>query len=240
MQGLFSLMGFTIAVIPSALLIFITPGLNRRRRLAGFVSRLCLRAAGMSVSVEGLDRLPKNEACVVVANHASYLDGIVLQGMLPPTFSFVIKREMEKVPFVNFLLMRLGSQYVDRSNRHKGGRDTLRILHLANSGQALGFFPEGTFEKEPGLRRFHLGAFTTAARNDLPVCPTLIEGTRGILPSDEWLPKPGIIRVRVLDKIKPSGSDPVSVRALRDQARDIILHSHTEPDSTTDTTLSMG
>lgn len=225
-----SLVGFLVVVIPAALVVFITPGLHRRRRIASAGARLCLLAAGMPIRVSGLDHLPKDQACVVVANHASYLDGIVLQAALPPTFSFVIKREMENVPFVNFLLMRLGSQYVDRANQHKGGRDALRILKLANSGQALGFFPEGTFRHDAGLRKFHLGAFTTAARNDLPVCPTVIKGTRHNLPADARLPSPGPIEVAVLDQLKPDGSEAEQVRELRTHARDLILEHCGEPD----------
>ncbi len=213
------------------MVVMAAPGLKRRRRLARLAARFSLMASGSPLRVRGLDKLPQNQPCVVVANHASYLDGIVLQGALPPNFSFVIKREMEKVPFVNFLLLRLGSQYVDRSDRKKGGRDALRILRLARSGQALGFFPEGTFDSQPGLKRFHLGAFTTAARHGLPLCPIRIEGTRDILPADAWLPNPDVIQVTVLDCIEPpENHDQASIRALRDRARQTLLESHPEPD----------
>lgn len=226
-------------VVPTALVVLATPGLERRRRVAGMAARMSLRAGGNRLKVSGLEQLPDDRPCVVVANHASYLDGIVLQGALPPNFSFVIKREMERVPLVNFLLIRLGSQYVDRSDRRKGGRDALRILRLAKSGQALGFFPEGTFDEEPGLKRFHLGAFTAAARHKLPICPILIKGTRSILPADAWLPKPGRIEVQILDCLDPpENHDQASVKALRDQARETILTHHVEPDLLLSQTLS--
>ena len=224
-------MGFVVVVLPAAILVIAAPGLARRRRFAKQAARFSLLASGSPIQVAGLDKLPQDQPCVVVANHASYLDGIVLQGALPPNFSFVIKREMEKVPFVNFLLMRLGSQYVDRSDRRKGGRDALRILRLAQSGQALGFFPEGTFDSRPGLKRFHLGAFTAAARHRMPLCPIRIEGTRDILPADAWLPRPGLIRVTVLDCLEPPDNhDQASIRDLRDRARQTLLQSHPEPD----------
>ena len=89
--------------------------------------------------------------CVVVANHASYLDGVVMAAALPPRFGFVIKREMNDVPVAGLLLRRIGSEFVDRFNRHKGGTDARRVLRTAASGHSLVFFPEGTFTPEVGL-----------------------------------------------------------------------------------------
>ena len=116
------------------------PSLRRRRLVAGVFSRAFLRAAGIPFSVEGLHRLPQ-APCVVVANHASYIDGLVAAAALPPDFAFVIKKEMVRVPLAGLLLRRLGSQFVERFNRHKGGVDARRVLKLAATGQSLVFFP---------------------------------------------------------------------------------------------------
>ena len=67
------------------------PGLRARRRVAGAFSRWFFGIAGIPLRVEGLDRLPE-APCVVVANHASYIDGIVAAAALPPDFAFVIKK----------------------------------------------------------------------------------------------------------------------------------------------------
>ena len=71
---------------------------------------------------------------------------------------------------------RLG---VRRSRRPHDRQRTARALHsLATRGSALGFFPEGTFDKAPGLKAFQLGAFSAAARANLPVVPVVIHGAR--------------------------------------------------------------
>lgn len=121
-------------------------------------------------------------ACVVVANHASYLDGIVLKAALPARFSFVIKKEITDVPLASLLLRRIGSEFVDRFNRQAGAIDARRLIKAAAGGQALVFFPEGTFIAQPGLGKFHTGAFATAARAALPIVPVVIRGTRTIGP----------------------------------------------------------
>ena len=113
-----------------------------------------------------------------MANHASYLDGLVLTAALPPRFAFVIKKEMDRVPLASLLLRRIGSEFVDRHNRHKGAMDARRVLRRASQGQSLVFFPEGTFSTQPGLLRFHTGAFATAVRANCSVAPVVIRGAR--------------------------------------------------------------
>jgi 1-acyl-sn-glycerol-3-phosphate acyltransferase len=157
------------------------PGLRQRRLLAGFGSRAFLRVAGIAFSVEGIERLPTTP-CVVVANHASYIDALAIAAALPPDFAFVIKKEMVKVPIAGLLLSRLGSQFVERFDRHKGATDARRVLKLAAAGQSLMFFPEGTFDENRRIGRFLGGAFTTALRNRMPVVAVAIHGTRNVMP----------------------------------------------------------
>jgi 1-acyl-sn-glycerol-3-phosphate acyltransferase len=157
------------------------PTLRGRRRVAGVCSRIFLQGAGIPFSVRGLESLPK-VPCVVVANHASYIDGLVAAAALPPDFAFVIKREMVRVPLASLLLRRLGSQFVERFDRHKGGVDTRRVLKLAATGQSLVFFPEGTFDEKARIGKFLGGAFATASRTEMPVVAMAIRGSRAVLP----------------------------------------------------------
>jgi 1-acyl-sn-glycerol-3-phosphate acyltransferase len=157
------------------------PSLRQRRVVAGKVGRAFLWVAGIPFKVEGLERLPKTP-CVVVANHASYIDAIAICAALPPEFAFVIKKEMVKVPLASLLLRRLGSQFVERFDRHKGATDARRVLKLAATGQSLMFFPEGTFDETRKIGRFLGGAFTTAARAEMPVVAVAIHGTREVMP----------------------------------------------------------
>jgi 1-acyl-sn-glycerol-3-phosphate acyltransferase len=201
-----------------------------RRRIARGAARTFFRCTGIRVAVSGLDRLPPG-ACVVVANHASYLDGVILVAALPPRFAFVIKREMIRMPLASMLLRRLGSEFVERFDRHKGGIDARRVLRAAARGQALAFFPEGTFTERVGLARFHAGAFVAAARSGLPLVPTVIRGARLVLPPATALPRRGLIEVEILEPLPAAGHDEHdgAVR-LRDAARAAMLARITDPD----------
>jgi 1-acyl-sn-glycerol-3-phosphate acyltransferase len=158
------------------------PSLRARRQVAGTVARMFFRLAGIPLRIEGVERLPQTP-CVVVANHASYIDGIVAAAALPPAFAFVIKKEMVRVPLASLLLRRLGSAFVERFDRHRGGADTRRVWKLAAGGQSLVFFPEGTFDTRRQIGRFLGGAFATAKRSNMPVVAVAIHGTREVLPS---------------------------------------------------------
>jgi 1-acyl-sn-glycerol-3-phosphate acyltransferase len=177
----YCLVAFTILGLAVLGINLFLPKERQRRAVAGALSRAFLRVAGIPFSVKGLERLPQSP-CVAVANHASYIDAIVIVAALPPDFAFVIKKETERVPLVGLLLRGLGSQFVERFDRHKGATDARRVLKVAAQGQSLMFFPEGTFDEKRQIGRFLNGAFATAARSKMPVVAVAIHGTRDVLP----------------------------------------------------------
>jgi len=226
----YALATFGLLAVIALLFILPVPWLALRRRIARRFARIALAACGMRLSVSHPERLGA-EPCIVVANHCSYLDGIVLYAALPPTFGFVIKREMSRVPLANLLLRRIGAHYVDRNRGQKGARDARKLLRQARSGGALAFFPEGTFGHEPGLMRFRSGAFVVAARSSLPIVPVAIRGTRAALPPGTLMPWPGRIEIE-LAPVQPA---PVSTREEHVEqaltaARQAILQRIPDPD----------
>lgn len=222
---------FVLLGLCTLLLLLIVPGIHNRRRLAQWSARCVLHATAIRFELINPHLLP-GEPCVVVANHCSYLDGLLMKAALPARFSFVIKKEMVKVPLAGLLLKRIGSLFVDRANRHASGMDARRIMREAVDGKSLVFFPEGTFTTRVGLQGFHLGAFATAQRAALPVVPVVIHGTRRILrPGSPW-PRPGLVEVEILGMLAQGTvkRDRSQTELLRDQARARILMALGEPD----------
>jgi 1-acyl-sn-glycerol-3-phosphate acyltransferase len=226
--GLWALLLVIPVVLLAALPILSLPRLESRRKAAAAACRAYFRLCGLPVRRIGLARLPPG-ACVIVANHASYVDGPLLFASLPPRFGFVIKKEASRAPLLGVLLQRLGHHFVERSNRHEGAGDTRRILRALEQGEAAAFFPEGTFHPDPGISRFHGGAFALASRTGLPVAPIAIRGTRRVLGGGRMLPRWGRIEVEVLDPLPPqAGAGDAAVR-LRDAARERIAAGAGEP-----------
>jgi len=232
LYGIYAIVLFLILGLGTLLLVLLVPGMLRRRAVARGMARAFFTLAGMPLTVKGLERLPPGQ-CVVVSNHASYLDGVVFTAALPARFAFVIKREMNGVPLAGLLLRRLGSHFVERFNRNRGAADARRVLRDAINGNSLAFFPEGTFTPTPGLLKFHTGAFTTAIRAGCPIVPATVRGTRVALSPTGGFPRPQRIEVRILDSIPPpsSAADDAAVE-FRDLARAMILTELGEPDLT--------
>lgn len=133
------------------------------------------------------------------------------------------------MPAAGFLLKRIGSEFVDRHSAGGRRRDAMRVLRRAEEGHALVFFPEGTFDEVPGLKRFHIGAFAAAVRGGMPVVPTVIHGARRALPNRALIVRPGRIRVEILGPIEVPAS-PHATEELRSAARGAILSRLEEPD----------
>ncbi len=209
----------TLALIALTVNLFL-PTLRARRRVAGTLSRVFFRLAGIPLRIEGLDRLPQTP-CVVVANHGSYLDGIVVAAALPPAFAFVIKKEMVRVPLAGVFLRRLGSAFVERFDRHQGGADTRRVWKLAAGGQSLVFFPEGTFDARRQVGRFLGGAFATARRSQMPVVAAAIHGTRDVLPSGGITVYRHPLRFEILEVL--------DAEHARERSRQLIAEAVGEP-----------
>lgn len=226
--GVYCWLVFLVFALVCLNILIVMPGLGRRRAIARFTARAVFVAWGVRLRISGTERLPA-ERCIVVANHASYLDGLVMTAALPPRFAFVIKKEMDRVPLASLLLRRIGSEFVDRHNRHKGAMDARRVLRRAAEGQSLVFFPEGTFSTRPGLLRFHTGAFATAFRAGCTVVPTVIRGTRKVLHSRAAIPTPALVTIEVLAILEPLAHAEAAAH-LRDNARRMMLAHLGEPD----------
>ncbi len=225
--GVYAALIFAAATLVSLALLAVIPELARRRRIVRRTAASVFQLTGTRVVISGLSHIPA-EPCIIVANHASYLDGPILTAALPPRFGFVIKREMTSVPLAHFLLRRIGSEFVERNDAHKSAADARRILQKARAQESLAFFPEGTFTAEPGLRRFHNGAFAAALRGQVPIVPVVIRGSRRMLPAERVLPRPGRIDVLVKPALFPSATSDVA--GLLAEARRSILAELDEPD----------
>jgi 1-acyl-sn-glycerol-3-phosphate acyltransferase len=195
-----------------------------------------LKLTGTPLMVQGLENLPPpGTPYVLVANHASYLDGIVLVAALPEPLHFVAKRELESHFVSRTYLRNIGTQFVERFDLQQGLADTERLLAVIRNGRPLGFFPEGTFRRMPGLLPFRMGAFVVAAQAHVPVIPVVLRGTRSILREGHWLPRRGTVQAIVGKPIAPLGDDWNAAILLRDATRREMLMHLREPDLSLET-----
>lgn len=209
-----------------ALLMTLLPLSARARWTIGHqFSRLFLRLAGVRLTIVRDEPALAPTGEVIVANHSSYLDGVVLAAALPQPCRFVAKRELARTPLVGRFLQRLGAVFVERFDVRAGVDDARRLAKLVAEGESCIFFPEGTFVRAAGLLPFHLGAFSAAVAADRPIVPIAVQGTRLLLPDQQWLPRRSPITVHIGSRIgMPQGKNAFAATIqLRDAARQYIL-----------------
>ncbi len=229
LHGLWLALLLAVALPPLWLLALLLPGSARVEHTVRGWCRVLLALGGVRLEASGLAQLPPTGAAVLVANHESYLDAVVLLAMLPANVRFVAKRELLDTPLIGTIIRRAGHLPVERADLSRSVADADRASFLLRRGRALCFFPEGTFRRAPGLMPFRLGAFKAAVETGSVVIPLAIRGTRAILPADAWIPRPGRVLLTVGASLTPTAEGWPEIVRLRDAARAMIAAACGEP-----------
>jgi 1-acyl-sn-glycerol-3-phosphate acyltransferase len=224
-RGLFTAYVLAILLITLPVLwVYLLLGASSRRaeRAAKRWSRLALRLCGIRVRITGLENLKNIRAGILIANHASYIDPVVLMAAIPPEFHFIAKRRLADYPLIGTVIRKAGHVTIEKadvSHRLAGAED---IAALLAKDELLMIFPEGTFLRPAGLLPFRLGAFKGAVETGRPIVPIALRGTRHILPDGTWLLRHGPIDVTIGAPFRPGAQGWQEMVRLRDAARDEI------------------
>lgn len=188
-------------------------------------SRGILKVTGVSLSVEGLENIPKDTACVFVGNHRSYYDIPILLTALDAPHGILAKEELEKIPLLNRWMKLLGCVFVKRDDIRASVKALNDATAIVESGRSFVIFPEGTRYKgeEGGAGEFKAGAFRIAIKTGVPVVPVAISGARGLFEGHGLRATPGDIRVRILPAIQTAGMSKAEQKQLPDAVRQTIL-----------------
>jgi len=153
------------------------------------------------VRIEGRDKIRREAAYVMVANHQSLLDILVLFRLFVH-FKWVSKIENFRVPFIGWNMSL--NRYI---KLRRGSRESVAYMMRAceralGQGNSIMMFPEGTRSPDGRLKDFKSGAFSLAQRTRAPILPIVIEGTASALPKRGFvLQGRHAIRIRILDEI---------------------------------------
>jgi 1-acyl-sn-glycerol-3-phosphate acyltransferase len=218
---------FAVFALGGAAVLCVLPRPALRERWTHLVARALIFLSKLEIRVSGT---APAQPVVFVANHASYVDSLILTALLPAGAHFAAKREFVSVPVVGWLLARFGTRFVERFDAREAIEGARGLAAAARAGDSLVVYPEGTFTREPGLRGFHMGAFVASAQSGRPVVPVALRGTRSVLRADSWLPRRARVEVFIEAPLAPRGAEWSNALALRDAARRAILARCGEPD----------
>ncbi len=168
----------------------------------------------------GRELLPWRGAAMLVANHASLIDILVLFDLFRP-FKWVSKAEIFRVPVIGWNMRLNGYVPLVRGSGESVRRMLARCGDLLAAGSPVLIFPEGRRTDDGTLQPFRNGAFDLAVRHGVPVFPIAVHGTHHALPKRGLILRQHVdARVEVLPPLDPA--DHADAAALRDAARDRI------------------
>ncbi len=142
---------------------------------------------------EGLEYLPKSGPAIIIANHSSYADPIVLGSASPRPIHFIVLQRMFDLMVLRWFYWGMGTIPVRIEGQDSRG--IKRALRVLSRGRVLGIFPEGTRSPDGAVGEARPGAAMIAALSGAPVIPAYIEGANEALPVGASFPRP--IRVNV-------------------------------------------
>jgi acyl carrier protein len=195
---------------------------ERAARLLHGGARFMLRATGCGPEVVGLEHLDGISPAVLVANHESYLDCVVMLGALPIVPNILVNERLPGSPLIGTCVEAAGYLCVDRRSTRSRLACAEALVSALLRGESLLVFPEGTFADEPERLPFRLGAFLAAARTRRPIVPITVRGTRRILPGGATLLRRGRVSVTIHPPVYPTDGGWADALRLRDTARDVI------------------
>ena len=211
------------------LLLQMLPSGPRARGLLKHALRIVFRAVGCRIDVIGRHHLRDALPAVLVANHQSYVDSLVLLAALPVPPNILVNERLPGSPLVGTGVRAARFLAVDRTSMGGRLRCAGEMAAALSAGESLLVFPEATFDGGPGLLPFRLGAFSTAVAAGRPVVPMTLRGTRRMLPSDGRLLRRSRLSVVVHPPIYPRGRRWDEALRLRNEARaQIAAAAHPE------------
>jgi len=220
----FFYISFVLSLILPALLLpvwhmFGPFDLLRARRWFGyFVSsnwaRFLLLAAGIKVTVKGLENIPEKETVLFISNHQGNFDIPALFTSLKRPIGFLAKVELARIPVIHSWMPKLGCVYIDRGNPRQAVKAIQQCIEALKGGQSMVIFPEGTRSRGPVMGEFKKGSMRLAEQAGVPIVPVAINGTYRAMEANNNRIQPAEVSVTVMP--------PINFEKLSKQDRDNI------------------
>jgi len=162
-----------------------------------------VRAVGVRVRVQGLERIPQG-VCLFVANHTSSADAPAVVGAIPRRIAILLKESLFKWPIVGQAFLSAHFIPVNRSARDAAIGSVDKATDALKAGQSFLIYPEGTRSPDGRLQEFKKGAVVMAIKAGVPIVPMACSGAHRIMEKHSLVIHPGEIVVEFLEPIDAS------------------------------------
>ena len=191
--------------------------------MARIWARFILFGMGFYYKIEKTQQFKKEQSYMLIANHTSMVDIMLMLVSVNKPFVFVGKKELVKIPLFGFFYKRTCILVDRKSSRSKHGVFS-KAQERINQGLSICIFPEGgvTDDKSILLDSFKDGAFRLAIEHQLPIVPITFGDNKERFPFTFLSGSPGLMRVKVHSFIETKGKVLTDKNKLKDQSWHII------------------
>jgi 1-acyl-sn-glycerol-3-phosphate acyltransferase len=181
------------------------------------------RILGIRLEVSGLDELERRTPYVYMPNHMSFLDGPMLEMLIPGAARIILKKPVLRIPVVGLAMRFVGFVPVDRKGEEGGKKSIARAAVLMREkGYSFLIFPEGTRSRDGKLQRLRRGGFFLALETGAPIVPVTIRGTFALMPKGQRFARKGSVAVEFHEPVPVTGYAAKTMGDLIDRVRTAI------------------
>ncbi|MEK7849761.1 MAG: lysophospholipid acyltransferase family protein [Candidatus Omnitrophota bacterium] len=174
------------------------------------------------VHVNGLENIDRNRTYIIIANHQSLAD-IVLIYQTKMQFKWVAKKNLFKVPFIGWSMSLARHIKLERGNFGSIKKVYRQAAEWLRGGMSVLFFPEGTRSETNEIGDFRNGAFKLAIKERVPILPIVFEGTGTAIPKGSWIFETSTTaKLKILPAIETTNYLPQDFAKLRDLAHSML------------------
>ncbi len=174
-----------------------------------------------TIDIEGLENLDPEKTYVLMGNHRSYTDILIVflsMAVAKRDVIFMSKKEIFKVPLLGSAMKSLGMIGVDRKESAEAFKSLVKAIETVKHGKNLVMFPEGTRSADGRLLPFKRGGFILASRAGMDIAPFVIHGSEKFMPKSGFAIYPAHVSIKYLPTVQASGLKDKEAMALVEAA----------------------
>jgi 1-acyl-sn-glycerol-3-phosphate acyltransferase len=192
-------------------------------KMARIWAKFILFGMGFYYKIDKNQELESNKSYMIVANHTSMADIMLMLATIKNPFVFVGKKELSKIPLFGFFYKRT-CILVDRSSSKSRMEVFNRAQKRINQGLSICIFPEGGVPDDESviLDTFKDGAFRLAIEHEIPIVPITFADNKKRFSYTFLSGRPGLMRVKIHSHVETLGKKGVDRKVIREEVREII------------------
>lgn len=183
------------------------------------------------VTVKGRENLDRRQSYVFVSNHQGAYDIFLIYGYLGQPIKWIMKKELEKIPFVGYACRKAGFVFVDNSTPQAAARTIKEAEARLKHGASIAIFPEGSRTRTGKMGVFKKGAYQMALDLQLPIVPITINGSYEVMPITTYLINPHRMELIIHEPIPAPETKPENMREAASAIRKLLDESRQEIES---------